>query len=304
MKNYYDELEVSKTASKEVIEKAYKVLAKKYHPDSTTGTDRAAAEERFKAISEAYNTLSDEFKRKEYDKELEESSPNISYEEYEYVLNKNKDLEDEIDYLHQKMNNATASSGSSSSTSSSSRSGFGSKYFGDTPRGYYNRFTDSFVNPRDSAGSSYTDRSEYRHHAQPEDTEAYTNGKKPKRTFYYSDSGKPASAFDYYVYRIKTVGSNIFFGILVLLVLLIVGRGILSLTLGNKKTNTTNNTTQNTISNGYIVDQPNTTEPSQTNDMVNGTFNPVQEILNFLNQKETKNENTKKEEPVQTTDEI
>jgi hypothetical protein len=88
-----------------------------------------------------------------------------------------------------------------------------------------------------------------------------------------------------------------------------VGRGILSLTLGNKKNNTTNNTTQNTISNGYIVDQPNTTEPSQANDMVNGSFNPFQEILNFLNQKETKNENTKnentkKEEPEQTTDEI
>ena len=108
MKNYYDELEVSKTASKEVIEKDYKVLAKKYHPDSTTESDRAAAEERFKAISEAYNTLSDDFKRKEYDKELAESSPNISYEEYEYVLNKNKDLEDEIDYLHQRMNNTTA----------------------------------------------------------------------------------------------------------------------------------------------------------------------------------------------------
>ena len=40
MRNYYDELEVSKTASKEVIEKLYKVLAKKYHPDITKETDK------------------------------------------------------------------------------------------------------------------------------------------------------------------------------------------------------------------------------------------------------------------------
>ena len=37
MKNYYDILEVNRRASKEVIEKAYKVLVKKYHPDLYTG---------------------------------------------------------------------------------------------------------------------------------------------------------------------------------------------------------------------------------------------------------------------------
>ncbi len=293
-KNYYDELEVSKTASKEVIEKAYKVLAKKYHPDSTTQDDKAASEERFKAISEAYNTLSDDFKRKEYDKELEESSPTISYEEYEYVLNKNRDLEDEIDYLHQKMNDATAASGSGSS----SRLGVGSKYFGDSPRGYYNRFTDSFVNPRASDGSSYTDRSQYTHRTRQEDTETYTDGKKPKRTFYYSDTGKPASALDYYIYRIKTVGSNFFFGILVFIVIVLLARGVLLMTLGDgsKKNTTTNNTTQNTTNNGFVVQEQNTTmlenkieniisnELSNTND----SFNPLQQLLNFLNQKDIK----------------
>ena len=294
-KNYYDELEVSKTASKEVIEKAYKVLAKKYHPDSTTESDRAAAEERFKAISEAYNTLSDDFKRKEYDKELEESSPNISYEEYEYVLNKNKDLEDEIDYLHQKMNNATASSGSSagsrtsSSYDSGSRSGFGSKYFGDSPRGYYNRFTDSFVNPRASAGSSYTDRSDerYAHRTRPEDE--YTNGKNPKRTFYYSDTGKPASAFDYYVYRIKTVGSNIFLGIFFFIAVILLLRGVLTMTLGNKKNdaNATQNTTQTQqpeeYNPGYYDDD---TDKELTNRALNSS-NPLQEIIDFFNKKDS-----------------
>ena len=292
MKNYYDELEVSQKASKEVIEKAYKVLAKKYHPDSTTESDRAAAEERFKAISEAYNTLSDDFKRKEYDKELAESSPNISYEEYEYVLNKNKDLEDEIDYLHQRMNNTTASSGSASS--SRSRTSGGSKYFDDSPRGYYNRFTDSFVNPRASAGSSYTDRSSYAHRTRPEDTEAYTDGKKPKRTFYYSDTGKPASAFDYYVYRIKTVGSNFFFGLLIFVAFLLLVRGVLTLSLsGNKKNNNNTTTPNETVQQptspeeydpGYYDDDE---DKELTNKVLNST-NPLQEIINFFNKKDSK----------------
>ena len=46
MKNYYDILEVSPKASKEVIEKAYRVLAKKYHPDRYTGDKKKIAEEK------------------------------------------------------------------------------------------------------------------------------------------------------------------------------------------------------------------------------------------------------------------
>lgn len=69
MKNYYEILEVSETASKEVIEKVYKVLAKKYHPDVNPENIKEA-EEKFKEISEAYEVLSDDTKRKAYDIEL------------------------------------------------------------------------------------------------------------------------------------------------------------------------------------------------------------------------------------------
>lgn len=71
MKDYYEILEVSKNASQEIIEKAYKVLAKKYHPDLQEEQNKKIAEEKMKLINEAYEILSNDNKRKEYDIELE-----------------------------------------------------------------------------------------------------------------------------------------------------------------------------------------------------------------------------------------
>ena len=72
MKTLYEILEVSEGASKEIIEKAYKVLAKKYHPDLQGEKDKQKAEELMKQINEAYNILSNDEKRKKYDRELSE----------------------------------------------------------------------------------------------------------------------------------------------------------------------------------------------------------------------------------------
>ena len=58
MINYYEVLEVSEKASDEIIEKAYKVLAKKNHPDLQSGDNKKTAEEKMKLINEAYDILS------------------------------------------------------------------------------------------------------------------------------------------------------------------------------------------------------------------------------------------------------
>ena len=64
-KNYYIILEVKNTATFEEIKSAYRVLAKKYHPDKNIGNK--AAEEYFKEIQQAYTVLSNPEKRSKYD---------------------------------------------------------------------------------------------------------------------------------------------------------------------------------------------------------------------------------------------
>lgn len=72
MKDYYEILQVNEKASIEIIEKAYKTLAKKYHPDlQTDETKRKFAEEKLKDLNEAYKVLSDDFLREQYDEELQ-----------------------------------------------------------------------------------------------------------------------------------------------------------------------------------------------------------------------------------------
>ena len=94
MKNYYEILEVDRKASKEIIEKAYKTLAKKYHPDVQEQNQKVKAEEKIKLINEAYSVLSNEEQRYEYDQQLEENT--ISAEKYQELVNENIELKRKI----------------------------------------------------------------------------------------------------------------------------------------------------------------------------------------------------------------
>ncbi|ERT03809.1 dnaJ domain protein, partial [Lyngbya aestuarii BL J] len=64
-KDYYAILGLSKTATADEIKKAYRRLARKYHPDLNPGDKTAEA--RFKEVNEAYEVLSDPQNRKKYD---------------------------------------------------------------------------------------------------------------------------------------------------------------------------------------------------------------------------------------------
>jgi len=74
MKDYYKILGVSRTASMDDIKKAYKILAKKYHPDVCKEAD---AEQKFKEIQEAYDVLSNPASRQRYDNPM--SSKGFSF---------------------------------------------------------------------------------------------------------------------------------------------------------------------------------------------------------------------------------
>lgn len=68
VRNYYEMLGVTKNASSSEIKKAYRTLAIKYHPDRNLGNK--AAEEKFKDINEAYEILSDQTRRVQYDQSI------------------------------------------------------------------------------------------------------------------------------------------------------------------------------------------------------------------------------------------
>lgn len=119
MKNYYKILEVDEKASKEIIEKAYKVLAKKYHPDLQEEQKKKWAEEMFKEIAESYEILSDDIKREEYDQKLAfekannqqkmqqqstSSQTNLNYEE---LIKKRDELLKRKENLERNINNSS-----------------------------------------------------------------------------------------------------------------------------------------------------------------------------------------------------
>ena len=72
VRNYYEMLGVDKNAPSNEIKKAYRTLAIKYHPDRNLGNK--AAEEKFKDINEAYEVLSDQTRRVQYDQSLKPKS--------------------------------------------------------------------------------------------------------------------------------------------------------------------------------------------------------------------------------------
>ena len=100
--NYYDILEINKNASPEIIEKAYKTLVKKYHPDLQKDSNKNKYEEKIKKINEAYDILSDSEKRKNYDFNLKNTE--ISINDYNILYQENINLKNNLNILKEKLN--------------------------------------------------------------------------------------------------------------------------------------------------------------------------------------------------------
>ena len=100
--NYYEILEVNKNASPEIIEKAYKTLVKKYHPDLQQDENKNKYEEKIKKINEAYDILSDPEKRKNYDLNLKNTE--ISINDYNSLYQENINLKNNLNILKEKLN--------------------------------------------------------------------------------------------------------------------------------------------------------------------------------------------------------
>lgn len=97
-KNYYEILEVDKHASSDIIKKAYTTLAKKYHPDLQPDDQKEDAKKKLQKINEAYETLSNEELRKEYDTSL--SNTIIPIEQYNAIFLENQRLKNIINEFH------------------------------------------------------------------------------------------------------------------------------------------------------------------------------------------------------------
>lgn len=100
--NYYEILEVNKNASPEIIEKAYKTLVKKYHPDLQQDENKNKYEEKIKKINEAYDILSNPEKRKKYDLNLKNTE--ISINDYNSLYQENINLKNNLNILKEKLN--------------------------------------------------------------------------------------------------------------------------------------------------------------------------------------------------------
>ncbi len=101
-KNYYKILQIDRNASPEIIEKAYKTLAKKYHPDLQSENNKEKYEEIFKVINEAYQTLSDPSLKASYDKSLSDNE--ISRDKYDMLYRQNQELKSELNDLQSQRN--------------------------------------------------------------------------------------------------------------------------------------------------------------------------------------------------------
>lgn len=160
MKNYYETLEVDIYASDEMIERAYKLLAKRYHPDTQPQEKKEWAEEEFKKINEAYETLSNEENRKSYTSQLileKDHELNSLYFKKETLEEQVRDLQMELQLWKNNHNNTHANTTNTNSSNTNTTNAYTTQEantnnyeessFRDSYQTYYQPQQNSYTNP-------------------------------------------------------------------------------------------------------------------------------------------------------------
>lgn len=202
MKNYFEILEVDVYASDEIINRAFKLLAKRYHPDTQEDDKKQWAEEQFKLLNEAYEVLSDKSKREEYTNKLEFDKNDT----LNSLLIKNADLEIQVEDLQRQLadlKNFYSSNHSDSSSYSSSNS---------TTSNHYDKVNNSYE--KNFSQNMYNNQNFYNNSNTPNHTNTYqTYTKEPVyyESYYHPIKNKLKNLLAFFI----TLGVIIFIAIVI-----------------------------------------------------------------------------------------
>lgn len=129
MKNYYEILEVSRKASKDTINKIFKIHMKSNHPDLFQGNEKIKAEEKSKELTEAYNVLSDDIQRAKYDEELDAEESSSSFNNVQAIMEENEYLKQVIAKKDEYINRLTGMDLQSQGQSNQYNNGYYGNYY-------------------------------------------------------------------------------------------------------------------------------------------------------------------------------
>lgn len=156
MKDYYEILEVSRKASKDTINKIFKIHMKANHPDLFQGDEKIKAEEKSKELTEAYNVLSDDVQRAKYDEELEADESSSSFNNVQAIMEENEYLKQVIAKKDEYINRLTGADLQNQGQNTQYNNGYYGNYYQGQQYNNYNGYNTNASNNGYSGFNGFT----------------------------------------------------------------------------------------------------------------------------------------------------